>query len=106
MNPSAAQVNTDIVAGRKISAHKDADGQEAVIKVRELAEKVDHLVQLANAASDASTAYGEAVKAIAEKAGLQASVVRKFIAAKVSDNFDDKKRDCEQLQLCFDEIAA
>jgi hypothetical protein len=98
-------VNVDSKHGRAVRSRKDSEGQEAVIKMKELRDKLDHLVSLFNAAADASTAYGEAVKAISEKAGLQASVVRKFVSAKVSEKFEDKKRDCEQLSLCFDEIG-
>ena len=47
----------------------------------------------------------EGVKANAERAGIQASVLRKFIAARAGENFGDKKRDALQLSLLFEEIG-
>jgi hypothetical protein len=85
--PEPTEVNVDIKKAKKIRARKDADKQEAVIKLDAVRENIDHLLSLFNASADAATAYGEAVKAIAEKAGLQASVVRKFVSARASENF-------------------
>ena len=102
---SLAAVNVDSTKGRRIRSRKDADKQEAVIKMSEVKDKIDYLLQLYKASEDAGNTYGEAVKSIAEKAGLQSSVVRKFVSARASEKFDDKKRDCEQLQLCFDKIG-
>ena len=90
--------------GKQVSSRKDVDGQSAVIKIFELRDKLDYLVKLFGAAQVAKDIYGDAVKAIAEKAGLQASTVRKFIAAKAGDNLEDKRHDAQQLALVFDEI--
>lgn len=98
-------VNTDISTGKRIRARKDADKQEAVIKMGTLKESVEELIKLYRYSKVASDTFSEAVKNIAEKAGLQASVVRKFIAARAGEKFEDKKRDAEQLSLCFDEIG-
>src|SRR6266478_813265 len=73
------------VRGRKA---KTSDHQEAIIKLDEL-----HPLAI------------ESMKAWAEKAGLQSSVLRKFIAARAGENFPDKKRDAMQLSLLFEEIG-
>lgn len=98
-------VNTDVSRGRQVQSRKDQDGQSAVIKMGEVKDKVEYLVQLLEASKASANTYGEAIKAIAEKSGLQSSVIRKFIAAKASEKFEDRKRDVEQSQLLFDEIG-
>ena len=105
MTMHAVQANVDLKKGRRIRARKDAEGQEAVIELCALRDKMDHLTSLYGSAKEAREIYGEAVKAIAEKAGLQSSVVRKFVSAKASEKFEEKKRESEQLSLCFEEIG-
>jgi hypothetical protein len=90
---------------RSAQGRKDKDRQEKAIEVKKLDEKMDHLVGLHNACKEASSSFSDAVKSVAESSGLQASVVRRFVAAKAGENFGDRKRDAEQLALVFDEIA-
>jgi len=49
--------------------------------------------------------YNEAIKAVAEKAGILATTVRKFIAARAGEDFADKHEKVKQLALVFDEIG-
>lgn len=84
---------------------KDSDGQEAVITLENLSVKVYELVQLHNAASEAANDFGEAVKAVAEKAGLNAATVRKYIAARAGDKYDETEAKVLQLALVFEEVA-
>jgi hypothetical protein len=81
---------------------KDNSGQAAVINLEKLVVKSDELVKLYNKASDAATDFSEAIKAVAEKAGLNASTVRKYITAKAGDKYDDTKEKIKQLALVFD----
>jgi hypothetical protein len=80
-------------------------GQEAVIKMEALSVGVEDLIALKKKAEDASTAYADAIKATAEKAGLLAKVVRQFVDARAGDKFDDKKTEVGQLALCFDQVG-
>jgi ATP-dependent 26S proteasome regulatory subunit len=98
-------VNTDAKKGRSVRARKDKEGQEAILKIGEVREKIGSLVDLHNAVKDAGTVYGEAVKAVAEKAGLNAAVLRKFVSARAGKKFEKAVRDAEQLSLCFEEIG-
>lgn len=91
--------------GAKQVARKDKDGQEAVIKLDRLRDKVDHLLSLFRAQADAATEYGDAVKAVAEVSGLNASTVRKFIAARAGDDFEEAARKYEQLAMVFEEVG-
>jgi hypothetical protein len=83
----------------------DHDGQEASIKLDAIREGVDNLVSLYRAAEEAGTDLSEAIKAVAEKSGLLATVVRKFIAAKAGEQYEERKRQCEQLSLVFEEVG-
>jgi hypothetical protein len=92
------------VKGRKA---KTSDHQESVIKIDELKPAiVNTLIADYKHAQDAGETFAEGVKAQAEKAGIQSSVLRKFIVAKAGENFADKKRDALQLSLLFEELSS
>lgn len=80
------------------------NGQEAVINLESLTTRMPDLLKLKAAADDAKTDYADAVKATAEKSGLLASTVRKYVNARAGDNFDEEKTKVEQLALVFEEV--
>ena len=90
---------------RKAKGRKDDTGQEAVIKMQPIKDIITDLVDLYTKAGKASDTLNDAIKAAAEKAGLQASAVRKFVVARAGEKYEEKKRDAEQLSLLFDEIG-
>jgi hypothetical protein len=91
------------VRGRKA---KTSDHQEAIIKLSELNPlAIETMIADLKHAQEAATILGESIKMWAEKAGIQSSVLRKFIAARAGENFPDKKRDAMQLSLLFEEIG-
>ena len=90
---------------RKPRGRTDKAGQETVIKLEPLKEKVSHLVSLYREAEEASATCSEGIKAIAEQSGLLATVVRKYIAARAGDKLSSRRRETEQLSLCFEELA-
>jgi len=89
---------------RKARGREDR-GQEAVIKLDPIKSQVDELVQLHRKAAEANDQYGEAIKATAEKSGLLASVVRKFVAARAGEKFTEEKKKAEQLSLLFEDVG-
>lgn len=95
-------------AARKIRGRKSktSDHQEAVIRLDELNPlAIETMLTDFRNAKDAATVLDESVKAWSTKAGIQSSVLRKFIAARASEGFGDKKRDAMQLSLLFEEIG-
>lgn len=80
-------------------------GQEKVIKLESLTIRVDHLVTLKRKVEDATVEFSDAIKKVAEDAGLEAKVVRAFIAARAGERFQERKRDANQLSLCFNEVG-
>jgi thiamine monophosphate kinase len=99
------RVGDVIEKARGARGRQDRSGQEKVIDKTHLVEKLPHLVKLYTASKDASTDLSDGIKKVAEKSGLLASVVRKLVVAKASENFDEKKKEAEQLALMFDEVA-
>lgn len=91
-------------AQRTARGRQDRGGQEKVIDKTHLVEKIPHLVKLHTAAKEAGKDLSSAIKKVAEKSGLLASVVRKVVVAKAGENFDEKKKEAEQLALMFDEV--
>ena len=84
---------------------KDATGQDAVIRMDPVKESVDELIELYVKSGDAAAKFNEAIKATAEKSGLLAATVRKFVVARAGEKFDEVKRQVEQLALVFDEVG-
>jgi hypothetical protein len=79
------------------------DGQEATIKMETLITREKHLISLYNKANETAKDYSDAVKKVAEDAGLLTVNVRKYISAKAGDDFDEAKRKVIQLSLIFEE---
>ncbi len=100
-------VDARAATGKSARGRKDNQGQEAVIQPDTLKKRLRELGELKIKAEEANQRLKDAVKAVAEKAGLEATVVRKFVNARHagSEKFDNEKRRCEQLSICFDEIG-
>lgn len=81
------------------------DQQEQIIDLKEVKDKVDYLVNLKVAADDASKDFSEAIKEVAERSGIMASSLRKFVVARAGEKFADKARECEQLSLLFEDVG-
>ena len=90
--------------GKSAKARLDADKQEVVQKPKIVVEKMDELVRLKHAADRAGENFSDAIKKAAEDSGYLASVVRSIVVAKAGDDFDEKKRRCEQQMELFDEV--
>ena len=89
---------------KSVKGRKDNKGQEMVIQVSELADAIDELEQLKLKHAAAAEAFNDAVKAVAERSGLMASVVRKVVDARTKDKVEDRRREAAQLNLAFEEI--
>ena len=92
-------------AQRGARGRQDRSGQEKVIDKTKLMDRLPHLVKLHAAAKDAGKDLSDGIKKVAEQSGLLASVVRKIVVAKSGENFEEKKKEAEQLALMFDEVA-
>lgn len=101
MNTAAAETDSAIRA----QGRKDADKQEAVITMEPVKEGIEDLVQLYVKAGTANDRLNDAIKATAEKAGLLASVVRKFVVARAGEKWEEEHRKVNQLALVFDEVG-
>jgi len=98
---------TDAAAGKNTgkSGRTGRDGQEAVLRPTEVAEKIDHLEKLYIKSQEAAKDINDAIKRVAEKSGYLASNIRALVAARVKDKFVDKRRDAEQQLSLFDEVG-
>ena len=103
MHTQPGQANvTELAKRRKAVGRQGTDKQEAVIKLSQVKDKIDYLVGLHRTAETASKDLHDGIKAIAEKAGLLSSVVKRYVSAKAGDRFEDKVREVQQLSLLFD----
>lgn len=84
---------------------KGSDHQEAVIELSVLNPlAIETMIADYKNACEAKTIFGESIKAWAERAGIQAGVLRTYIVARAGEAFDNSKRDALQLSLLFEEI--
>ena len=80
----------------------DSEGQEAVIKMGPVRDSIMELVNLYTEAGEAGDRLNDAIKATAEKSGLLAAVVRKFVVARAGEKYAEEARKVEQLSLIFE----
>jgi hypothetical protein len=90
---------------RSTRGRKDENRQEKIISLGPVKERIDALVKLYKEAASSAEALSEDIKAVAEKAGINASALRKFVTARAGEKFEERKRDCEQLEMLFSEIG-
>lgn len=89
----------------KPRGRKDNEGQEAVVTTKPIRERIAELCTLKEKSEQAKEALNAAIKATAEAAGMQSSVVRKFVNARSGDKFDQEARKVEQLGIVFSEVG-
>ena len=78
-------------------------GQEATVNMEPINTRMKHLIGLYRKAEEAAKDLSEAIKATAEESGTLAVNVRRLVAAKAGEDFDDTKRKVVQLSLIFEE---
>jgi hypothetical protein len=88
---------------RKARARKANDGQEQIVVLDALKDSLEHLVELLHLAQSAAKDYSDVIKNNAEIAGIQASVLGRFVKAKAGEKFEQHERDARQLVMLFDE---
>ena len=67
--------------------------------------KLEHLDGLCRAKRAAADNFKEACKAIGQGARVEASVLSKFITARIAETSDKASHDAEQLSLLFSEVG-
>jgi hypothetical protein len=88
-----------------VKGRKDAAKQEAVIETKVIKNNIDELLGRYQKMVSARDSFNDAVKTQAEKAGLMASVVRRYVTAHAKDKTKEAQRDCEQLSLLFLDVG-
>lgn len=77
----------------------------APIKLEALSVAMDELGQAWTRKQEANDDYKTMCDAVAESSGLDASVVKAYVNARMSDKFAEKKTRVEQLSLCFESVT-
>ena len=100
------QRNLEVVGiGSGDTPGRKEGGQEQVVKPEAVKDRIEHLVKLYREADDAKTELSEAVKKVAEKAGIKASVLKSFVAARAGEDFEKARAKSAQLELLFEEVG-
>lgn len=91
--------------GRSAKGRKGPDKQELVTKPEIIKAGIDNLVTLHHHAGSAAETLNDAVKALAEKSGYNASAVRKFMLARAGEKYEEMKKLAEQQLELFEEVG-
>ena len=75
------------------------------IDLRIIGSKLEYLDGLCCAKRNAATEFKEACKAIGQEARVEASVLSKFITARIAETSDRAAKDAAQLSMLFDEVG-
>lgn len=67
--------------------------------------KLEHLDGLCRAKRLAATEFRDACKVIGQEARVEASVLSKFITARVAETSDKAAKDAAQLDMLFSEVG-
>jgi hypothetical protein len=95
-------METQTEAPKRGRGRVQPDKQEAVMSLDPVKSRIAHLVKLHHANEEAAKDLSEAIKVTAEKSGLLASVVKRYVTAMAGENFEDKQREVQQLSFLFD----
>lgn len=95
----------DLLGVRKPKGRKDPERQEAVLRHEVIEKRIEELTKLHHRIKDAQEAFSEAIKRAATDSGFNASVVRRFVAARASEEYEKRRRDSAQLELLFEEMG-
>lgn len=71
-------------------------------EIRDSLEELEHLCERKQAAAEQ---FSDAVKLVALKSAIDATVLSTYVTAKVNDTLKKKQNQAEQLGLLFDEIG-
>ena len=70
-----------------------------------IGSKLEHLDGLCRTKRAAATDFKEACKVIGQEACVEASVLAKFVTARVAETSDKASKDASQLSMLFDEVG-
>jgi hypothetical protein len=79
--------------------------QNEVVNVSLIGGKLEMLDGLCIAKKKAADEFKEACKAIGREARVEASVLAKFISARIAETSDKASKDAAQLSLLFEEVG-
>jgi hypothetical protein len=96
---------TEMRSRKNQAGRKDATGQEAVIELDIVRNRLPELCGLLRTSLAANVELNEAIKACAEDSGLIAAALKRFVTARVKDKAAERRRDAAQICMMFDELG-
>lgn len=84
---------------------RDRDGGEETIKIKPIKDSAKEVMRLMRRADDAKTELSDAIKALAERSGTNASNLKRLFKASFKGNFTDVRRDVDQQSVLFEQVG-
>lgn len=88
--------------GRTRGRRDQTTEQETAFRLAPIRQSIAELVTLYTQQCESAARFSDAIKVTAEKSGLLASVVSKYVKARAGDQFQEAKRKVVQLSLIFE----
>ena len=79
--------------------------EKDAIDLGKIGSKLEYLDGLCCAKRNAAVDFRDACKAIGQEARVEASVLAKFVNARVAETSDKAAKDASQLSMLFDEVG-
>lgn len=104
--PTMGEDATNVVPyAPKRKGRKDASGQEEVINISLVKKSIKELCHLYMQKQQHSANFNDGVKAVAEKAGINAGPLKKYVVARCKKKLFELDRDQAQLALLFYDLG-
>lgn len=97
--PGRKPIKTDMKTIKQLN--QQASG--GAIKIAAVLDALPELELACQRKIDAAESFADACKAVATKAGIEASVISTYVTAKVKDTLEKQQKKVEQLNLLFEE---
>lgn len=87
------------------SGRKDKEGGEETIKIKPIKDAAKDVLKLMRKADAARGQVSDAIKALAERSGTNASNLKRLFKASLKGNFADVRRDVDQQSVLFEQVG-
>lgn len=79
--------------------------KQIIVDIDVVTANLDTLLTLYQSAKLSAEDLAEAIKGTAEKAGVSPWALKRYVASRASEKYEEKRAESAQLQLMFEEIA-
>ncbi len=95
----------DLGLRRGATGRRDNDGTEETIKIPPIKQAAASLMKLYKKLEAARDDFNSDCKAVAERAGINSSTLKKLVKSSATGKFTDVRRDIDQASIVFEQVG-